>query len=178
MISKIFNFYRKKKQYFYLFLINISSIILAILAYNYFNNKIEILGSILATGISISFGLAQYNIENDKIFKDLFYEFNQKYDERFNNKLNEIEYTLSTDKSISISEEERELIIDYLNFCAEEYLWYTKGRIPENVWKSWKKGMLFFFKLAPIKPIILSQFSQKESYYGFFDEIEKDLGLL
>jgi hypothetical protein len=29
-------------------------------------------------------------IENDKIFKELFISFNQKYDEKFNNSLNEI----------------------------------------------------------------------------------------
>jgi len=64
-------------------------------------------------------------------------------------------------------------VIDYLNFCSEEYLWYTKGRIPDMVWTSWENGMIYFFNLPPINGIIISQNSQKTSYYGLFDKISK-----
>lgn len=30
---------------------------------------------------------------------------------------------------------------DYLNLCSEQYYWYKKGFIDENVWICWKKGM-------------------------------------
>ena len=154
--------------------------------YERFDNRIEILGAILATGISISFNLAQYNIENDKIFKDIFREFNRKYDEKFNNTLNKIDTDYSINKRFSILNSEidknlievdKNLIIDYINFCAEEYLWYTKGRIPSNVWKSWKNGMIYFFNLEPIKIIIISQYNQKESFYGLFDELKNDFNI-
>jgi len=42
----------------------------------------------------------------------------------------------------------KSLLFDYLNFCGEEYLWKTKGRIPENVWNFWENGMIYYFKLT------------------------------
>ena len=82
------------------------------------NEKIEILGAVIATGISLSLGIRQYKTENDKILKELFIEFNTKYDFQGNEKL----------------------IVDYLNSCTEEYLWKTKDRIPKEVWQSWKNA--------------------------------------
>lgn len=162
-------------SYIYIFLMNIISVILGIYIYLKFDNRIEILGAILATGLSISLSLAQYNIENDKMFKELFREFNNKYDCKFNNELNEIDRKFKLDDKFIVSkDEDKNLIIDYLNFCAEEYLWYTKGRIPYNVWKSWRNGMLYFFKLTPIKEIIISQSNQKESFYGLFENLKND----
>ena len=32
-------------------------------------------------------------------------------------------------------------INDYFNLCAEEYYWYSKKRIDNRIWNSWKKGM-------------------------------------
>ncbi|MFN7610483.1 MAG: hypothetical protein ACK5QX_06030, partial [bacterium] len=55
----------------------------------------EIFISIIAICISISFGVRQYRIENDKIFLELFQSFNNKYDKKFNDKLNNEKIELS-----------------------------------------------------------------------------------
>ena len=156
-----------------LILINLLTLV-AILISNYFTDlKIEILGAILAAGISLSFGVRQYKIENDKIFKELFQEFNSKYDAKFNNKLNQVDAFIKSNIEVKLDEDDVILVIDYLNFCSEEYLWYTKGRIPDVVWTSWENGMIYFFNLPPINDIIKSQNSQKKSYYGLFDKTSK-----
>lgn len=156
-----------------LIIINLFFLIISILFYLLSNQKFEVIGAILATGISLSFGIRQYKIENDKMFKELFQEFNKKYDKKFNDKLNEIDCQFRLNNQYTISNrEDRGLIIDYLNLCSEEYLWYSKGRIPEKVWKAWKAGMLYFLSLPPIKKIIKEQFNQKDSYYGLFEELK------
>ncbi|MEC4047947.1 hypothetical protein OX284_000775 [Flavobacterium sp. SUN046] len=165
------------KIYADLIIINLVFLIISILSQLFFNQKPEVIGVIMATGISISFGVRQYKIENDKIFKELFQEFNSKYDSKFNDLLNQIDCDLQNN-SYSFDKENRQLIIDYVNFCSEEYLWYKKGRIPLIVWISWKKGMLYFFNLAPIREIVLEQFNQKDSYYGLFDELEFDKNII
>ena len=33
-------------------------------------------------------------------------------------------------------------LINYLNFCSEEYLLYTQGYVPPIIWKTWCHGML------------------------------------
>ncbi len=62
-------------------------------------------------------------------------------------------------------------VIDYINMCAEEYLWYKKGRIPEEVWKAWKNGIDFYAQIPSINKVFKDQYSQRDSYYGLFDEI-------
>ena len=74
-------------------------------------------------------------------------------------------------QDLEIKENDRLLIIDYLNFCSEEYLWYDKGGIPENVWQSWENGMLYLLNLKPINQIEQSQNKQKNSYYGLFEKL-------
>ena len=163
------------KKYSDIILINLITLIISISLFYYFENKIEIIGAVLATGISISFGVRQYKMENDKMFKELFESFNNRYDVKFNNKLNEIDAIYRIDKQLVIEGNDKLLIIDYLNFCSEEYLWYKKGRIPEIVWESWENGMIYFLNLEPIINIIQTQKEQKASYYGLFEKLGKKL---
>jgi hypothetical protein len=156
-------------------LINVITLFFILLFYKTFINAKEILAAIFGIGISLSLGTLQYKIENDRIFNQLFKEFNKKYDKKFNDKLNEIDNFYIANKKYEISSDDISIIIDYLNFCSEEYLWYTKGRIPKNVWESWENGMLYFLNLAPINLIIQTQKEQKNSYYGLFSKIEKRL---
>jgi len=163
------------KSYSDLILINLFTLIIGLLLFIYFGNKTEIIGAVLATGISLSFGVRQYKMENDKMFKELFENFNSRYDIKFNNKLNEIDATYKIDKNLVIEGNDRLLVIDYLNFCSEEYLWYNKRRIPENVWQSWENGMLYFLNLKPINQVVQTQNKQKNSYYGLFEKLGKRL---
>ena len=159
------------RRYLDLYLINFITIVSGIIFY-LIDKKPEIPIAIFATGISISFGFRQYKIEDDKIFKELFMMFNEKYDKKFNNYLNKIERKYRKDSNYVLSEKEITIIIDYLNFCAEEYLWYSKGRIDESVGSSWEKGMKYYLKIDPIKRIVETQNSQKDSYYGLFEKLK------
>jgi hypothetical protein len=160
------------KKYKDIFLINVTSIIIGIITYCFFGEKPELPIALLATGISISFGIRQYKIENDKMFKELFSSFNEKYDNKFNNVLNEIENKTERNKQYKLTTDEMKLIIDYLNFCAEEYLWFVKGRIDQSVWQSWENGMKYYLNILPIKNLVEAQKGQKDSYYGLFEKLK------
>lgn len=149
--------------------------IIAITFFYKIEKRGEILGVIIATGISLSLGIRQYKTENDKLFKELFTEFNTKYDKKFNKALEEIVEKYEENEKCQLSLKKEKLIIDYLNFCAEEYLWKTKGRIPEEVWNSWENGMVYFLNNPVINKVVIKQKRQKDSYYGLFDKIEKRL---
>ncbi len=165
------------KKYFDIIIINLLALAIGLILYFYLGKSIEILSMVVATGISISFGIRQYKIENDKIFKELFTGFNEKYDIKFNNILNEIDRkTKNNDQyELAIYEEmkidEPAIIIDYLNLCAEEYLWHKKGRISKVVWKSWEAGMVYYLNIKSINKYILNEKGQKDSYYGLFNKI-------
>lgn len=160
------------KKYADIFLINTIAIGVAIVLYYILKEKPEMPIAIIATGISISFGIRQSMIENDKIFKELFTSFNQKYDEKFNNPLNEIISRNAENEEYQLTPFDVKLVRDYLNFCAEEYLWYSKGRIEESVWQSWENGMKYYLSNPSILPSVIKEKKQKDSYYGLFEKLK------
>ena len=108
--------------------------------YNIKDEKLVI--GILAVITSIYFGVLKNNTENDRIFNELFKEFNLKYESHFRSVLMEIDFECeASNKEFSLDNVQTDKIVQYLNLCAEEYFWYTKGRIPKKVWRSWKTGI-------------------------------------
>lgn len=173
-MKTIKNFYSDLKRNIIFIAINIISLSIALYLFSK-NQQPEILTAILAVGISLSIGYKQLQIENDKMFKELFIKFTSTYDEKYNNTLNEIEDKYKSNNLYELEKNEKSLLIDYLNFCAEEYLWYTKNRIDEDVWKSWRNGMLYFFNIPPINSFVLKEKGQADSYYGLFHNIRKSI---
>lgn len=128
-----------------------------------------IIGSISIV-ISFLFGRQKNRIEKDRLFKELFESFNNKY----NNKLNDIFTQLRLGVVKEINEDEKLLIIEYFNLCAEEYLWYTKKVIPNPVWKSWEAGMKENIKIPQILKIYKTEMENvdtKISYYGLYEKL-------
>ena len=68
----------------------------------------------------------QYLAETEMLW-DLLKYFNEKY----------------TNNAAEFSRlHKKDNLINYLNFCSEEYLLYTQGYVPPIVWKTWCLGML------------------------------------
>jgi hypothetical protein len=134
--------------------------------------KLELPVTIFAGGITLSVSIRQNRIENDRMFKELFLMFNLKYDEKFNNRLIEIERKTDRMHNYILTEDEADLVIDYLNLCAEEYLWFWKGRIDRKVWNSWEEGMKYYLNIQSIREIVEKEKKQKNSYYGLFETLK------
>lgn len=161
------------KKYLDIIIINLIFLLLGICLFFMTGERIEILGAIIATGISLSLGIRQYKTEDDKIFKELFFEFNSKYDEKFNDELEKIISNYESSNDYVLDSKQKMLIIDYLNLCAEEYLWKTKDRIPKKVWDSWENGMIYYLNNPIINGIIVKEKGQSDSYYGLFEKLKK-----
>ena len=54
---------------------------------------------------------------------------------------------------------------DYFNLCGEEYLFYRRGYIYPEVWKSWVAGMKIYYANERIKKLWAQELSN-QSYYG------------
>ena len=116
----------------------------------------EIISSIINTGATISIGIIvslisyRYNkhsekMEHDRMMKDFFKEFNARYD-KINHSLHKIEKECKTLKDLEKHPKLEYKLNDYFNLCAEEYFWYKKGRIDENIWYAWSDGMNDWYK--------------------------------
>jgi len=117
----------------------------------------------IATGIfAFAFGVQKQNLEDTKLFKKLFEQFNKRYDS-MNDDMNRIHQQPS---DAPLTEDEKKKLFKYFNLCGEEYLYYDKGFICEEVWKDWIKGMGYFRKNARIKDFWDKELGDNDSYYG------------
>lgn len=108
---------------------------------------------------TIAFFYHQHLVSKAALLQSLFVSFNERYAH-----INQ-EITLTMGKR-SLEAKDKQLLEDYVNLCAEEWLFYKLGYIPFIVWQSWEQGMNHYFSDPAIKEF-LSQELQSGSYYGF-----------
>src|SRR5216684_9377442 len=138
---------------------------LAAVAAIWFSYRGEQRPELLFSGIGAVAGFTYFvyrqHLDETKLFKELFVEFNKRYDE-IKNGLNEIVYGA---KDGDLTDAERDLLFSYFNLCSEEYLFYNAGYLDQDVWKSWCQGMNTFFKHPRVSALWESE-RGSGSYYG------------
>lgn len=121
------------------------------------------------SGLLITYIYNRHNrkLANDKMHKELFTEFNKRYD-ALNDDLNKIVHTINTLEQLNHNEHLQSKLNDFFNLCAEEYFWYKKNRIDDSVWKSWSSGMNYWYQASPvIKEAWKKEFS-KNGYTSYY----------
>lgn len=122
---------------------------------------------ISAVGLVLGLGYfyLQQRLAETILFKQLFTEFNRRYDE-----LND---TLTSIKPEQLPDGElKQKIVDYFNLCAEEYLYYREGYIRPDVWRTWCRGMLWYLDRKPFDDIWAEEV-KTDSYYGLSIDVIK-----
>jgi hypothetical protein len=126
-------------------------------------------GSLAMVGAlaTVYVGLLNYWLSRDKVMQELFTTFNRRYDD-----LNDNLLAISQGFPLTGSKNAEQVIVDYLNLCAEEYFWYMRGRIDKDIWKAWRVGMNHWMKFPAIQAIAKKEAAAKDSYYGLFNIID------
>ena len=115
------------------------------------------LGSVLG----LFYFVFKQHLEEIRLFKELFTEFNARYD-AMNERLY-LECEASLDKPLVKGQ--IAFLYDYFNLCGEEYLYYRKGFIYPEVWSAWRKGMQIFLRYPRIRSLWEEELAT-DSYYG------------
>jgi hypothetical protein len=122
----------------------------------------ELLVSAIGGVAAFTYFLYRQHLDETKLFKELFVDFNARYD-ALNDDLNTI---LFGPREGALSADERAHLFSYFNLCAEEYFFYKAGYIDRRVWESWCRGMEVFFE-HPLIRALWDQDCMADSYYGF-----------
>lgn len=130
-----------------------------------------ILLGIVGFGISIYYSWHTKKIAHEQMLKQLFTEFNSRYD-AINNYLVQIEGEYPTLELLENAENSnflKQKVIDYFSLCAEEFYWfYHKKRIDNLIWNSWQSGMNYWYNNVPAIKSLWDrevETNGKESYY-------------
>lgn len=121
--------------------------------------KTSFVGSIIAAAVGFCYFAQHQKLAEISLFKELFTEFNHRYDN-----LDERLHQIATSGELP-DESASQVIIDYFNLCGEEYLFYAEGYIHRAAWRSWCAGMLWYFEREPFR----SNWDEEKatnSYYG------------
>jgi hypothetical protein len=147
----------------YYFTIAISTLLLVILLAPIFYLKgadWKVLLAVIGGLSSFFFFIQKQELEEAKFINELFVKFNARYD-----CMNEKLYAIVKEKE-TLATDDINILFDYFNLCGEEYLFYRRGYIYPEVWKSWVAGMKFYFNDRRIRKLWVEELSS-ESYYGF-----------
>ena len=117
--------------------------------------------------VAAVFFLTQHTLEERRFARELFAEFNRKY-----NDLNEALFDIHSNPSPELSDKERKVLVDYFNLCAEEWLQYDEGHIRPSIWKSWNNGMKYYYREPKIRKFWDAEL-ESDSYYGFTNNLLK-----
>lgn len=109
------------------------------------------------------------HLEETKMFRELFTEFNARYD-KLNERLNAL---VNSEQLCPLKPQEKNLLFDYFNLCGEEFFFYHSGYIPDKVWDAWRRGIQGFIKYDCIRDLLRTEL-EGGSYYGLtLEEIER-----
>jgi hypothetical protein len=95
---------------------------------------------IIVVFITIFYNYHSKKMEHDRMGKELFKEFNKRYD-KINHSLHKISKECKNLKDLENKPKLENKLNDFFNLCAEEYFWHKKGRIDKNIWSAWEDGM-------------------------------------
>jgi hypothetical protein len=87
--------------------------------------------------LSVAYFLQKQKLEEMRLFRELFKECNARFDA-----MNEDLALISERGDVELSREYRLRVVDYLNLCGEEYLYFKRGYIEPSVWnlEQWHEG--------------------------------------
>ncbi len=136
----------------------------------------QLLVGLAGFAISALVGFFKQSTEDNKLTLNLIDKFNEAYTSDINDLFHSLEYNLNNLTQLNF--EQKNIIIDYMNLSAEEFLWFRRGLIPPVVWKSWKNGINYNLGLTGAKEVVLDEMkkSSRGSYYGlnhFFQSINQ-----
>jgi hypothetical protein len=109
---------------------------------------IATIATILGVLLSLAYFLQKQKLEETRLFREIFKECNARYDS-----MNEELQTIAQKDPKSLNPAEHIKIIDYLNLCGEEYLYYKRGYIEPSVWEAWHNGMKSIVAAPSIRAI-------------------------
>ena len=118
--------------------------------------------TVIGVILSTVYFVQKQKLEELRLFHKLFQEFNSRYD-RMNELLNALRD--SNGSSLTRPGPERDLLNDYFNLCGEEFLYYSLGYVPPQVWRAWYNGMKVFRMSERIRKLWDEEL-KSDSYYG------------
>jgi hypothetical protein len=121
----------------------------------------KVLMAVWSALAALLYFLYKQHLAETQLFKQVFTEFNKRYD-----RLDKDLVRIAESNSEVDLVKDKPILYKYFNLCAEEHLFNKGGYIDSAVWESWSKGMGYYFSKKHIRDV-WDRDEDNESYYGF-----------
>jgi hypothetical protein len=145
------------EQYWWILVLAVS---ISVVALSLLKESVGTVATVVGALLSLIYFLQKQKLDELRLFRELFKEFNERYD-AMNDDLARIASLEPGEMQMS----DKAKIVDYLNLCGEEYLYFRKGYIDPQVWAAWHNGMKEIVSASSIQSVWQKE-KISESYYG------------
>ena len=121
--------------------------------------QLTTIATVVGALLSIAYFLQKQKLEETRLFREIFKECNARYDA-----MNEGLAVVVTKHPDAITQVEIGKIVDYLNLCGEEYLYFKRGYIEPSVWQAWQSGMKAIVDAPSVRQVWIRE-KRTGSYY-------------
>lgn len=136
------------------------SVLTALVALLFLGEPVTTIATVVGAILSLAYFLQKQKLEELRLFRELFKEFNERYDE-----INGDLACIAALNASEVTADHRLKVVDYLNLCGEEYLYYKRGYIEPSVWTTWLKGMQVLIS----SPAIGEIWNQEKTTGAYYD---------
>lgn len=131
-----------------------------------------LIAATIAASIANKYQKHNLKLAREKMGKELFTEFNKRYDV-LNDSLALLVENMSIEdlKSGKSKIENKTLynvVIDYFNLCAEQYYWYKNERISNEIWSAWHMGMMYYYNNFSVIRDLWKEETKGEGYKSYY----------
>lgn len=149
----------------------------------------NIVAALIGTGAAIIYNVLKHKHDRDLFKRDLFVSLNARYEQIQDgmDKLVVFENNVAIDHLNRPNEtqplrhiidrwmyeeigEVPQILIpiyNYITLCSEQYYWFNKGLIDDNVWVCWKEAMAQWYEYSDFfKELVLKEREKKVKYYN------------
>lgn len=144
------------EHYWWLLLVAVTVAIGTLLA---MKEQVVTIATVVGALLSVAYFLQKQKLEELRVFREIFKECNSRYD-----RMNEALAAIGRKTSAELTGEERSKVVDYLNLCGEEYLYFKRGYVEPSVWQAWNNGMKAVASAPSIRDVWEAE-KQTGSYY-------------
>lgn len=145
------------EHYWWLLIIAVAAAICYLLV---MKEQVATIATVVGALLSFAYFLQKQKLEELRVFREIFKECNARYDA-----MNEALAAIGQKEIADLTVEERSKVIDYLNLCGEEYLYFKRGYIEPSVWQAWNNGM----KAVASAPSIRSVWNAEKQTGSYYD---------
>ena len=133
------------EHYWWLLIVAVAAAIGCLLA---LKEQVATIATVVGALVSVAYFLQKQKLEELRVFREIFKECNSRYDG-----MNEALAAIAIKAYAELTAEERSKVLDYLNLCGEEYLYFKRGYIEPSVWQAWNNGMKSVASAASIRGV-------------------------